>query len=101
MATLTEINTLINEPAITEKVKSAVIIAAKDVAFEDEGTANHTNRLKWAKSALSDPNGMATRVTRYVIAANNTLTLAEITALSDTDIKNNCNACINIFADGS
>lgn len=101
MATLTELATLINEPAITDKIKSAVIKAAVAVKFEDEGTANHANRLKWAKQALSDPNGVATKCTRYVIAALASSALAEITGADDTTIQNNVNASVDVFADGS
>ena len=101
MATLAELNTLINESAIADKVRSAVIIAAKNIAFEAVDTPNHTNRLKWSSQAFSDSNAMATKVARYVIAAKSSSTLAEILALSDQEIRDNVDASINIFANGS
>lgn len=101
MATLAELQTVLGDPALKDKIRAAVTVAAVAVSFEDSGTANHTNRLKWAKAALNDPNGTADKVTRYVVAANAAQTLATIQGLSDTDIQNHTNASINIFADGS
>lgn len=101
MATLSELNGLLNDPILSEKVGGACIKAAVDVKNEDAGTANHANRLKWAKKIFSDTQGERVKVMRYVIAANAGLTLAQINALSDTDIQNHVNASIDVFADGS
>lgn len=102
MATLAEINSIINEGgAFADKVKAQCIKTALAVAFEDPQTANHANRLKWAKSALEDPNGVYQSVMRYVIAANASETLAAITGLSDSSIQDHVNASLAVLADGS
>ena len=101
MATLAELNTLINDGTLNEKVRGAVIKAAVAVKFEATDTPNHANRLKWAKAALNDPIGTATRTARYVVAANAAETLATIAALSDTLIQDHTNASVDIFADGT
>ena len=69
MATLTELQSLLGDPALKDKVKAAVVKTAVSVAFEAPETANHAGRLAWAKGALDDPNGTAEKVTRYVVAA--------------------------------
>ncbi len=101
MATLAELNTLVDSSELNEKIRGAVMKAAVSVAYEASDTANHANRVKWAKQALSDPIGIAAKVSRYVVGALASETLATITSSSDTTIQDNVNASINIFADGS
>lgn len=101
MATLSELNGLLNDPVLSEKVGGACIKAAVDVKNEADTTANHANRLKWAKKIFSDTVGERVKVMRYVVAANAALALAAIQALSDTDIQSHVNASIDCFADGS
>src|SRR5688572_25773817 len=43
MATLSELNTVMNEPTLNEKIRGAVLMAALAVQYEDAGTANHAN----------------------------------------------------------
>lgn len=101
MATLSELQTLLNDPILRDKVRAAVVIAAKNVSFESAATENHANRLKWAKSALSDPNGWAEKFTRFIVGVKSSETLSAIQGLSDTDINDNVSLGINTFADGS
>lgn len=100
MASLAEINTLLNDAPLSEKVGAACLLAAKDVKNEADDTPNHNNRLKWANRVFSDPVGQRTKVMRYVVAANSNLSLASIQQLSDSDIQAHTNAAINLFADG-
>jgi hypothetical protein len=101
MATLTEINTLLNDPVLGEKVGAACLITAKNIAFEGGEVENHANRLKFAAKIFADPQGIRVKVTRYVIAANSAESLAAINALSDSTIQSHVDASVNIFADGS
>lgn len=100
MATLAEIWTLLEHPQLKEKVSAACLIAAEAIRIEDGQTANHANRLKWAKSVLEDPVGAGADMLRAVLAANNTAPLASITGASDATIQSAVNAAVNIFADG-
>lgn len=97
MATLAELQTVLNEPALRDKIRSAVVKTAVAIKNESDATPNHAERVAWAKAALQDPNGMAERVTRYVVAANAALELAAITGLSDTDIQAHTDASVAIF----
>lgn len=97
MATLTELQTLLNDPTLRDKVRAAVVITAKNINFESAATENHAARLTWAKAAMSDPNGTADKVVRYVVGANSTSTVAEIQGLSDAAIQSHVDAAVNVF----
>lgn len=98
MATLSEIQTVLNDPILRDKVRAAVVKTSISINFESAATENHAARLAWAKSALADPNGTAERVVRYVVGANASLTLAEIQGLSDSVIQSHTDASVNIFS---
>lgn len=100
MATLTEIQTLLNEPTLRDKLRAAVVVASKNVTFESAATENHANRLKWAAEVMRDPNGWSERFTRFVVAVHSTSTQAEILALSDAAIADAVALGINTFATG-
>lgn len=100
MATLTELQTLLNEPTLRDKLRSAVVVASKNVTFESAATENHANRLKWAAEVMDDPNGWAEKFTRFVVAVHADSTAAEIQALSDSAISDAVDLGINTFATG-
>ena len=101
MATLIELNGLVDDPNLSAKVGGALLAAAKDVLFEDAGTANHANRLKWAKAVINDPAGQRVRMMRLVVGINSASDLATINALTDQNIKDGVALGINLFADGA
>lgn len=101
MATLAELATLLNDPALTSKTKAACLVAAQAIQAEDVNTANHANRLKWAKQTFIDPDGAGQRLLRAVLAANASATLAQINAAADSSIQSAVNAAVNTFADGT
>jgi len=101
MATLTEIATLLNDPGLNDKCKSACLIAAQAIQVEAAGTTNHANRLKWAKKVFTDPVSAGTDLLRAVLAANNTAPLASIQAATDSQIQTAVNAAVDTFADGT
>lgn len=101
MATLAELWTLLEDPNLKQKVSSACLVAAEAVRVEDSGTANHTNRLKWAKGVLRDPVQAGDDMLKAVLATNSSASLTTITEASDSTIQNAVNAAINIFADGT
>lgn len=77
------------------------MVAAEAVRTEDPGTANHANRLKWAKRVLNDHVDAGADMLKAVVAANASATLAQITGASDATIQAAVNAAIDIFADGT
>jgi len=98
VATLSELHSLLSDDSLQNKVRGAVLKMAIAVVFEDAGTANHANRLAYAKAALNDVNGAADDIVKYVIGANASSTAAEILALSDSTIQDHVNASLAIFA---
>lgn len=102
MATLAETWTVLTDPALKEKATSAALAAAQAVLFESDQTANHANRVKWAKSVFENPVGTGNAVVNAVVARwAGEKTLAELNALSDQDIKDAVSAALNTFADGT
>ena len=101
MASYDEIRALFANDDLKNKIEVAVIVAAEEIRSEDAGTANHTNRVLWAKGAFNDPRGCASKMLMAVLAANKALATSQIIAASDEAIQANVNAAINVFADGS
>jgi len=101
MATYLEIKTLFNDSDLNDKLQVACLIASKAIKDESAQTANHANRLKWAKDAFANPTIAATAMLKVLLAENNTLTLTQIQAASDGAIQTAVNAAINVFADGA
>ena len=101
MATLAELWTLLEDPALKEKVAAACLIAAETIRTEDAGTANHANRLKWSKKVFENPVQAGDDVLKAVLAANNGSALAAITGAADNVIQTAVDAAVDIFADGS
>lgn len=105
MATLAEINDVAaGGNALADKVKGAMLVAAQAIITEDTQTANHANRLKWAKRVFADVNGNADDVLKAVTvwanAVDTDITPAEMNALSDSTVVSYVAAVINVFADG-
>lgn len=101
MATYSEIYDLQNEAALRNRMAVAVVIAADTIRAEPPATANHANRLLWAKAALANPHGEAVRVLWGVLAQNKALTVAQITGASDASLQTAVNNTIDLFATGS
>lgn len=100
MATLAELSGLLNDPTLAAKVKSACLVAAQAIQVESGTTANHANRIKWAKRVFVDPDSAGVQLLRAVLAANATATLAQINTASDATIQSSVNAAVDTFADG-
>lgn len=102
MATYLELRSLLRgESDLTQKVETAVIIAADTINSESGATGNHTNRLVWAKQALANWASKASDILPAVIAANSGATVANIRNASDSAIQSNVDSVIDLFADGS
>lgn len=101
MATYTEIRQLYASDSLRNLIEVAVIVAAEAIRTEDAGTANHANRLLWAKQAFDNPLGVAQKMLMALLAANKASTVAQITQASDATIQTAVNNAVNVFADGS
>ena len=101
MATLTELFDLRNDATLRNRVAAACDIAAEAIRTEDAGTANHANRLKWAKAVLQQPFESASAMLRAVLAANVQLTEAQLVSAPDAALQGAVNNAVNLFADGT
>ena len=100
MATYTELFNQGSDSAFRNKVSVAVCVAADGIRVEDVATANHANRLIWAKRALENPRTVAENMHFAILVANKDLTVAQIQGASDVAIQSNVDACVDVFAQG-
>lgn len=101
MATYSELRALFNHRDLQNKVQVACIIAAEAIRGESDQTANHANRLTWAKATFANPDAMAERILMSILAAYKTSTTATILGASDSAIQTAVDAAVNLFADGA
>ena len=78
--------------ALINKIVVAVAIKAEDIASEASPTAEE---LAWAIKALTNPRGEADAIINFVMAANNTATIAAINGASDSAIQTNVNDAVD------
>ncbi len=101
MATLVEIQALAANQVITNKVVAATWKAAYDILNEDAGTANHDNRVLWAKAIIAEEPGSATMSKLLRMVVQNATVQSSGAASTDNDIQYVVNGLINHFADGT
>jgi len=87
--------------ALRNKLTVAVSIAAETIRVEDVGTANHANRLTWAKGVFEHPDGATESMLWALLAANKDLTIAQIEAATDAAIQTKVDAAVDVFATGA
>jgi hypothetical protein len=100
MATYEELYGLRNDSALRNRVTIAVLIAAETVMNELPTVDNHANRLVWASQVFANPSVEADRMFMAVLAANESLTVAQITSASDSAIQANVDDHVDLFATG-
>lgn len=106
MATYLELRTIFTDSDLMEKLEVAVIIAAQTILAGDDDTdppwdqtaGAHDIRVKWAAAAIKSTSTVATAMLKAVLAANNTLTVAQIQGASDAAIQSNVEAVIDSIA---
>lgn len=101
MATYEELFPLLQDSELRNRITVAVGIAADGIRSEAPATANHANRLIWAKRAFSRPRQVAQEIHWAVIIANAAATVTQIKNATDAAIQANVDAAVDIFADGS
>lgn len=100
MATFTEIAGLHNNNTLRDKIVVAVASTAYAINGENVETANHANRMIWAKRALSNPVAVAQEMQMAVLVANKAFTVAQILLADDASIEAAVAGVVNLFADG-
>lgn len=101
MATLLELWALLTDGTLAQKVSAACLVVAEQIRVEDSGTANHANRLLWAKSALQDPVKAGSDLLPALLGANSALTQAQIVGASDPAVITAVSNAVDIFATGA
>lgn len=101
MATYAELLTASENATLRNKMRVAVVIAAEKVRTESGATANHANRLAWAKAVFADPDGAARSMMWPVLAQNAAATLAQITGATDATVQTAVDAAVDVFATGA
>jgi hypothetical protein len=101
MATYAELLVASENPTLNNKIRVACFIAAEVVRTEGGATANHANRLVWAKSVFANPDQEAKRMLWAVLAQNASATLAQITGATDAAVQTAVNAAVDVFATGT
>lgn len=101
MATYSELLFASVNDTLKQKILVACVIAAETVRTEAGATANHANRLIWAKAVNANPENEAKRMMWPVLAQNQAQTLAVILAATDASVQTAVNAAIDVFATGS
>ena len=99
MATYQEVFALrYNNEVLRRQTAVAVAKAAFDVLNEDPLTANHANRVNWAKFALKSTADMVERMMWGVVSNS---TIQAQSGGTDSDIQFVVNSLIPSVADGS
>lgn len=98
MATYAELRQAEENDTLRTKIRSACLIAAEVVRNESTGTANHAARAAWARSVYENPDLVAERMTRAVLAQNAALTFAQITGATDSGVQTAVNNAIDALA---
>lgn len=98
MATYLELYTLHSDETLRHRVAVAVTIKAQALLALASPT---TAQVTWATAALSNPLSKTDQLFRYVLAANNTATVAQITGATDSGIQTQVGAAVDkIIAGG-
>lgn len=101
MATYDELFGLQANDSLRNRIAVACIVAAEAIRTENANTANHANRLLWAKAVFANPQGEAQRMLWAVLAQNKTATVAQITGATDATIQTAVSAAVDVFATGA
>jgi hypothetical protein len=81
-------------------VRVACIVAAEAIRSEAAGTANHANRIIWAKAVFQNPVAQAEPMLWAVLAQNRALTSAQIIGATDAGLLTAVNVEIDVLAQG-
>lgn len=101
MATYAELLTIASTSsgeALRNRIRVGVVVAADVIRAEAPGTANHANRLIWARQALNNPDAEAQRMLWAVLAQNRAFTVAQITGADDATVQTAVNAAVDLLA---
>jgi hypothetical protein len=97
MATYIELLGAYNDSTLRQKIAVACVVAAETIRTEDPGTANHANRVLWAKKVYLSPTKVAEEMIWPVLAQNRAIAVGAITGATDAQIQTAVDAAIAVF----
>ena len=105
MATYLELRNLYNDSELRNRVAVAIAIAADTVMRGTDNVApfsqtagDHDLRVIWAKGALGNTEGFTPPFWQSALAANSTLTVAQITGATDAALQSKINEAVDLFS---
>lgn len=101
MATFDELLAAARNTPLFDHVRVATFVAATDIMTEDPATANHPNRLIWAKQVFQDPDAAGKKMMYPVLAQNRGAPIAAIIGADDATVLGAVQTAINVFATGA
>lgn len=96
MATLEEINIIKNDATLRSRIESAMDKSAVEILNEDGATANHAERVLWAKDVLYSDVDMVDKM--MGLFTQNATLQADGNDSTDNDIQFIVNSYIDQFA---
>lgn len=95
MATLAELGDITNDSQWGDFVKKVRVACAIKAAAIIESTTPGATALDWAKSTISNPVNAGDSIAYFVVATNNSLSLAQIYGANDSAIQSNVNTAVD------
>ncbi len=92
MATYTELRDLYNDDSLRNRLDVAVTIAAHDLLIAASPTLPEQ---QWAAATLANPRGEADKALRFLLAANQAATVAQIQGGSDSTLQAQVNSIVS------
>jgi len=97
MATYTELFDLKSNDALKNKITVAVVVKANALISAVTPTASE---ITWADNVLSNPSIESSRLINYVLAANKSATVAQISSATDSAIQTNVDEAVDAIIGG-
>jgi len=97
MATYTDLFELRSNSVLINRIAVAVTIKAQTYI---DGATPTSDELAWASRVLVAPRPEAEKLLHYLVAADNTATIAQITGASDTAIQTRVDDAVDALVAG-
>lgn len=91
MADYIDLKPLAVDQVLKDRVEVAIWVRAQK--FIDSGTAT-SDEIQWASDALDNPSLKATQIINYVLAANKSATVPNITSALDPAVQANVDTAV-------
>ena len=95
MATYEELGNITSDVQWGELLKKIRVAADIKAAAVIDSTTPGATVLEWAKQTIADPKTGGDELAGYVVAANNTATIAQIYSAADNVIQANVDAAVD------